>query len=123
VNDRERLVKAFAELEEQGYFAPTDWGQTQCCQSCDWYKVPEGAEKVVFWHSQDDERAFGGKWVGDYGYGDDAVEWVSGGDDLVGDLYLAWAGDSSEIAAALRKQGLTVDEPVDDSTRILVKAA
>jgi hypothetical protein len=119
INDRDRLALAFADLFELGYFAPVDFSETQCCQSCAWYAVPDGVEKVVFWHQQDDERAFGGTWeVNEW----EEEEYVRGGDNLVKDLYLAWAGDASEIVAALRKYDLLVEEPPDESQRILVKA-
>lgn len=50
---RDRILLAFIELEDQGWFAEADW---TCCQSCGWSEIPEDHEgPIAFFHAQDAE--------------------------------------------------------------------
>jgi len=68
------INKLFRELRKAGFYAKQDYW---CCQSCGWADVPAGTQKVVFYHNQDTERAFGGTHY------------------LVDGLMLAWGGQAS----------------------------
>jgi len=70
-------------LRQNGYFAEGPW---TCCASCGWEEISE-SDKVVFWHNQTHEKAF-----------NDSLE-------LVGNLYLQWAGDANEIITTFVKNG------------------
>ena len=63
-----KLTVAFRALRRAGYFARQRW---QCCMSCGFAAVPEGKDKVVFYHAQDSQRMYEGA------------------------VYLAWAGDGT----------------------------
>ena len=93
----EMVTKAFTELEKIGYFAKENFW---CCQSCGWSAVPEGVEKVVFYHEQDNES-----WGADY---------------LEHGLYLAWNGDCKEIKNILESCGLKVEHDESEDTRIMI---
>ena len=102
------IAKAFAVLREKGYFAEMDF---QCCQSCGWASVPEGQEKVVFYHDQD-RFAFGedcGEEPNDNHHG-----------NLVHPLYIAWSGDAEEIIESLSQQGLETEWDGSPDTRIVI---
>lgn len=94
---KEKVTKAFAELRKAGYFARQNF---LCCQSCGWAAVPEGQEKVVFYHRQDNDS-----WDGS---------------ELARDLYLAWSGDAKEIVAYLVAAGLAVEHDGSEGSRIRV---
>lgn len=81
---RQKIQQAFRELEQRGYFTRQGFG---CCSNCAWAEIESaGHSLVVFSDMQSD------------------VEFRSGGD-----LYLQWQGNSDEIVAAMRAQGLRVD--------------
>lgn len=108
--DKARIGRAFRALRARGYFArQTFW----CCQSCGWSAIPEGKDKkVVFYHKQDAD-AF-----------KTHPTWRRGGSPtatLHSTLYLAWAGNGTEIVEALRAEGLTVTWDGNDLTRIGVE--
>jgi len=88
------ISKAFSELRKAGYFARQNYW---CCQSCGWSAVPEGREKVVFYHSQDNDRKKAGQ-----------------------PFHLAWSGDGKEICDILNKNGITTEWDGDKSQRILI---
>jgi hypothetical protein len=51
---RTRIIKAFEQLREDGYFAEPDW---RCCQTCGVAAVPdEKGDRYVFFHEQDAEN-------------------------------------------------------------------
>lgn len=79
---KSKLSKAFRELRKAGYFARQNFW---CCQSCGWNAVPDGTEKAVFYHNQDNENIEDGF------------------------VHLAWAGKGSEIRKALKGAGLRVE--------------
>ena len=103
----QRLKKAFAELESKGYFAAMHY---QCCQSCGWAAVPEGKDKVVFYHDQD-SFAFGYPEMGD--------DYNNPG-NLQHKLYLAWSGDAAEIIKVLADHGLETEWGGSEKTRIAI---
>lgn len=92
-----KLGKAFAQLRKQGYIAKKNF---LCCQSCAWNGIDiesPDAEKVVFYHHQDN--------------------------DCIPDgfVYLAWRSDSpAEIVGEINKVGLFASQKDLDS-RVLVK--
>ena len=87
--------KAFSALRKAGYFAKMNF---MCCQSCGWAAVPsEKAEKVVFFHAQDNEQRKAGK-----------------------NFLLAWAGAGKEIVSILKAAGLKVHWNGSLSERILI---
>jgi hypothetical protein len=75
------ISKAFSALRKAGYFARQNW---KCCQNCGWSAIPEGQEKVVFYHNQDYNRYKKGE-----------------------NFYLAWSGDGKEICNILEVNGVT----------------
>lgn len=87
VTVKEKVNKAFKDLRKLGYFAKQNLGD---CQSCGWAEVPEGSEKVVFYHDQDSDS------------------WNKDG-TLNNKLYLAWAGEGFEIVEVLEKNGLKIE--------------
>ena len=89
-----KIGNAFRELRKRGYFARKNFW---CCQSCAWAAVPEGAEKVVFYHGQDNDDIPSGK------------------------IHLAWDGSGAEIKMVLENAGLYVEWNGKEDTRIVVK--
>jgi hypothetical protein len=95
---RDKVDEAFELLKKSGYFAEQDY---YCCQTCAWSSIPdELCDKVVFYHSQDNDA-----WRGD---------------ELKDILHLAWNGDSEEIVGILRSVGLSVSHDGEESTRIKI---
>lgn len=88
------LTKAFRELRKAGYFAKQNF---TCCQTCAWAEVPDGVEKVVFYHQQDNESKKQGE-----------------------PFYLAWSGDGHEIQRILKKNGVKTKWSGSEDKRILV---
>jgi hypothetical protein len=90
------LFQAFQDLRRNGYFARMNF---KCCLSCAWYEIPnEEADKVVFYHNQDNY---------DFKQGED--------------LYLAWAGNANEIISILQRRGLVCEWDGSANSRIVVK--
>lgn len=100
------IAKAFSALREKGYFAEMHF---QCCQSCGWAAVPEGQEKAVFYHDQD-QFAFGDEPGGD----------SDNRGNLVHPLYLAWSGDAKEIIECLSQHGLETEWDGTPEMRIAI---
>lgn len=86
------LTEAFKELRKKGYFTRQNFW---CCQSCAWSDVPEKAEKVVFYHNQDNQNLLES-----------------------GSCYLAWKGNGKEIVDVLTSHGVAVNWDGDEHTRI-----
>ena len=80
---KNKITAAFRALRKAGYVAKQNW---QCCQSCGCAALPDGAEKYVFYHAQDNERL-----------------------KNTGACHLAWNGDGTEIATILQDAGLKVN--------------
>lgn len=75
------LTKAFRELRKHGYFARQNF---TCCQTCGWAEVPDDkSEKVVFYHSQDNDNKMKNE-----------------------SFYLSWCGDGNQIQTILRENGV-----------------
>jgi len=96
---RARLNSAFRDLRKSGFVARQNF---TCCQSCGLAALPKGTENYAFYHRQDaaclrDARK----------------------PDQVG-VHLAWGGDGEQVAAAMRRAGLTVDWNGSESRRIWV---
>ncbi|WP_329097511.1 SUKH-4 family immunity protein [Actinomadura citrea] len=102
-----RIVRAFERLAANGYVAePALWPTTSGC----WQRVAEQAQdaeslKAVFWNTQSHDDAFDTRG------------------DLVDELYLGWAGDREEIAAALAETELAVKTPEDEGTTFILAPA
>ncbi|MFD1546367.1 SUKH-4 family immunity protein [Nonomuraea guangzhouensis] len=102
-----RIIRAFERLAAKGYVAePALWPTTSGC----WQRVAERTEdmespRAVFWNTQSHDTAFD----------------ASG--NLVGELYLGWAGDHEEIAAALAETGLAMQVPADKGTTFILGPA
>ncbi|MEV3926930.1 SUKH-4 family immunity protein [Actinomadura coerulea] len=102
-----RIVRAFEALAAKGYVAePALWPTTSGC----WQRVAEQAPdaespKAVFWNTQSHDTAFDTRG------------------DLVGELYLGWAGDREEIAAALAETALAVRTPGGKGTTFILAPA
>lgn len=96
---KDKVDRAFLELRKIGYFAKQNF---KCCQSCGWAEVPEDADKVVFYHAQDNEA------------------WNDDG-ELDFPLYLAWSGDAKEIMSCF--EGVNMDWDGDNEKRIKVLPA
>jgi hypothetical protein len=79
--------------------------------SCGWAAVPEGQEKVVFYHDQD-QFAFCEEPGGDCGDNNRG--------NLVHPLYIAWSGDAKEIIDCLSQQGLETEWDGTPETRIAI---
>jgi len=95
-----QVDNAFAKLKAAGYFAEQNFW---CCQSCGWNAIPEGVDKVVFYHEQDNEA------------------WDNYGCHALSDkLYLAWSGDCREIREILESEGLVVEHDGSDDSRIII---
>ncbi len=93
--DKSRITEAFKELRKLGYFARQNF---LCCQSCAWYAVPEEkSEKVVFYHSQDNDSLM-----------------------RKGKCHLAWSGNGTEIVSVLNKNGVKTEWDGNSNTRILI---
>jgi Domain of unknown function (DUF6891) len=104
----QRIAKAFAVLRKKGYFAEMHF---QCCQSCGWAAVPDGQDKVVFYHDQDG-FAFGEQDGDEHGDNNRGT--------LVHPLYVAWSGDAEEIIETLSQQGLETEWDGSLDTRIAI---
>ena len=91
---QEKLTLAFKDLRKLGYFARQNF---TCCQTCGWAEVPQGRDKVVFYHAQDKANL-----------------------DKRGNCYLAWEGNGEEIVTTLQNRGLVVEWNGDENTRIKV---
>lgn len=99
MDTKDRVNWAFRKLRQAGYFAKQNFW---CCQSCGWAAVPdEKADRVVFYHHQDN------------------ASW-GGGRELVSALYLAWSGDGEEIVLILESCGLTVEWSGSENSRIVI---
>ena len=90
---QDKINKAFKQLENLGYFVKQDFW---CCQSCAWSDVPEGTEKVVFYHQQDTPNI------------------------SKGFTWLAWRGDGQEIVDVCSKNNMYVEWDGSDRTRICI---
>ncbi|SEG88779.1 SUKH-4 immunity protein [Nonomuraea solani] len=99
-----RILRAFERLAAKGYVAePALWPTTSGC----WERVAERTAdgeppRAVFWNTQSHDSAFDTKG------------------DLVGELYLGWAGDPEEIAAVLAGTELVVKTPEDEGTTFIL---
>jgi hypothetical protein len=94
------ITTAFRELRKKGYFAKQNF---MCCRTCGWDAVPEEkAEKAVFYHHQDTDRAFD----------------VFG--NLVDELYLSWSGDGVEISNVFINLGMKAIWDGSQGTRIKI---
>jgi hypothetical protein len=87
---RAGLRQAFKALQRDGYITKTNF---LCCQSCAWkaitgdlYRPEDKANKIVFYHSQDNGRL-----------------------NEMGICHLAWSGDGNEIKLACEAAGLKVE--------------
>ena len=97
---REKVSNVLKKLEDRGYFARGPWW---CCSSCGWVAVPDDQrEKVVFWNEQTDETAF------------DEVG------DLLGKLFLQWAGDGDEIVKAFEEDGFETEWDGTENMTVIV---
>jgi len=94
--DKTNLTKAFKSLRKAGYFARQNF---MCCQSCAGAAIPDGTEKYVFYHNQDNDNLKGGQ-----------------------DFCLAWGGDGHEIVKILNENGLETFWEGNKNKRIMVKA-
>jgi hypothetical protein len=90
-----KITEAFKELRKLGYFARQNFW---CCQSCAWAAVPDGKDKVVFYHQQDKERL-----------------------QKTGECHLAWSGDGQEICQVLNRHGITTEWDGTEHKRILMR--
>lgn len=89
-----KLVKVFNTLRKKGYFCAMNH---TCCNTCGWAEIPEGQEKVVFYHNQDAQRL-----------------------KETGDVHLSWSGDGSEIVKAIEESGLKVEWDGSEGQKIKV---
>ncbi|NYD48416.1 hypothetical protein BJY14_004399 [Actinomadura luteofluorescens] len=102
-----RIMRAFEDLTGKGYVAePALWPTTSGC----WQRVAERTQdaespKAVFWNTQSHDDAFDTRG------------------DLAGELFLGWAGDREEIAAALAETGLVVKTPGGKGTTFILGPA
>ena len=94
---KEKVNMAFKLLRKAGYFAKQNFW---CCQSCAWSNIPEGIDKVVFYHNQDNDS------------------WEN--KELKKDLYLAWSGSGQEIVSILSSVGLNLDWNGSEDKRIRI---
>ena len=92
--NKKALKKAFTELRKKGYFARQNH---TCCQTCGWSEVPDGIEKVVFYHNQDKEDL-----------------------DKTGSCHLAWSGNGEEIVEVLKSNGIVVEWGGSEKNRIKI---
>lgn len=84
MNNKKLVNEFFKRLRKEGYFARQNLGD---CQSCGCALVPdEYNSKYVFYHSQDKQSA-----------------------EERGKLYLAWAGNGTQIASIAQDLGFSVD--------------
>jgi hypothetical protein len=104
MSDRDAILSALkSEFEPKGYFV--NGGNWICCQSCAWTAISsKGFEKAIFWHEQDDERAF------------------NRDGNLVNGLYLAWSDSGAEIVSCLEKAGFKTEWDGSEDTRIKILA-
>jgi hypothetical protein len=93
---RPRLLAAFDQLREDGYFAEPDW---QCCQSCGLAALPDDADEYIFFHDQDADDLRRGN-----------------------SCFLSWGGNPVHIIKRLEEAGLVVDWDGSDKVRLQVRA-
>lgn len=86
---KKNLNAAFRLLRRRGYFAAQNFC---CCRTCAWAEVPNGYDKVVFYHRQ---------------------ETASLAES--GECYLSWSGDKDEIAGVLSSCGVLKEIPPADN--------
>lgn len=92
---RDAIKTAYKDLRRQGYFCRSNFW---CCSTCACAAIPdERGSKYVFYHRQDAQDI-----------------------DRLGRCYLAWAGDGTEIVAAMTRAGLKAQWDGRTETRILV---
>jgi hypothetical protein len=91
------VSKVFRALRQLGYYAKQDFA---CCLTCGWAEVPEGEEKVVFYHHQDSDAFKKGI--------------------LVRPLYLAWQGNANEIYNAITSNNLEYEHDGSENKRIAI---
>jgi hypothetical protein len=92
---KRNLNRAFAQLRKLGYTAKQNFW---CCSNCAWNALEDDeAEKVVFYHQQDNA-------------------------DLkkTGSCYLAWGGNGEEIVKVLTDNGVKVHWDGDKNKRIRI---
>lgn len=89
----QKLVAAFVELQEIGYFAKANFW---CCSTCALYAIPDNVEKFVYYHDQD-------------------AECLQEKDKL----YLGWGGNGQEICSTLNKHNIPTEWDGSSETRIL----
>lgn len=87
------LTKAFKNLRRGGYVCKQNFF---CCQSCG--RAAITADKVIFYHAQDNESLL-----------------------ERGEVWLAWSGDGAHIVEVLEQHGLDCEWDGDDANRILVR--
>jgi hypothetical protein len=88
------ITKAFRALRKKGYIAKQNF---MCCQSCALAELPEGTEKYVFYHRQDNTQLI-----------------------RTGSCHLAWGGDGKAIVDVLEAEGLLTSWDGSPHSRILI---
>lgn len=149
MTDRERLSAAFLELErDYGYAAPISlsW-EADCLHHALMAlveKYPEERPGAAFWFSSKDDEAFGYRGYSSYmkeeydnlpddegvrtGWVQDHQKQIESSEIserlqhnvLVRPLWIYWSGDPDVIIGVLKKQGLTVDDEVEEGDCINV---
>jgi hypothetical protein len=89
------LNKAFAALRKAGYLAEQNF---TCCQSCGWSEVPDDANKVVFYHSQDTDNL-----------------------KEDGMCYVSWKGPPTEILRIFTENGVETEWEGNEDRRIMIR--
>lgn len=87
-----KLTRAFKALRKAGYFARQNFW---CCSTCGWADVPDGVDKVVFYHAQDNADRKKGE-----------------------PFYVAWSGDGHEICRIFQEAGITTTWEGSEHKRI-----
>jgi hypothetical protein len=102
MNTKEKVNQAFKLLRKTGYIAKQNFW---CCQSCGWSAINNDypdAEKVVFYHNQDNDSWNKNK-------------------ELDHSLALAWAGNGAEIVDIIKSVGLNVEWDGSEDKRIMIQ--